>query len=84
MEKEQLLGEFKDGFEVTLRKRRELLSVFRGAWDGEKRREMACALGAGAQRVKALQGQMRRRLANFCDKARGGIKETLDAIKDGT
>jgi hypothetical protein len=83
MEKEQLLGEFKDGFEETLGKRPELLSVFRGAWDGQKRREIAQALGAGRERVKALQGQLHRRLASFCAKARDGIKEALEGIREG-
>ena len=59
-EKEELLGEFKAGFEATLesgvepetkikrkiKKRKELVEVFGRVWDGEKRREVAAELEA--------------------------------------
>jgi len=83
-EKEELLGEFKEGFEGTLGERKELVSVFRGAWDGQKRRELAQVTRSGVERVRALQGQLRRRLANFCAKARGGMKEMLLGVREGT
>lgn len=82
-EKEQLLGKFKAGFERTLGRQRELLTVFRGAWDGEKRRDMAQALGTGVERVRALQAQLRRRLANSCAEARCGMKEMLAGVREG-
>jgi hypothetical protein len=64
-EKEQLIGEFKAGFEATLGKRHELLEVFERAWDGKKRQEIACELGVKVERVKTLQAQLRRRLTKF-------------------
>jgi hypothetical protein len=79
-EKEELLGQFKEGFERTLGNRKELVSVFRGAWDGRKRREIARVTGTAVERVRALQAQLRRRLANFCAKARGGMKEMLEGV----
>ena len=82
-EKEELLGQFKDGFEGTLGKRKELLTVFRSAWDGLKRREIAQVAETGVEQVRALQGQLRRRLANFCAKAQGGMKEMIDGVREG-
>lgn len=82
-EKELLLGKFKDGFETSLGNRKELVCVFRGAWDGQKRRAIARATGAAVGQVRALQAQLRRRLADFCAKARGGMKEMLDGIREG-
>ena len=83
VEKERLLGEFKEGFEGTLGNREELRQVFRAAWEGERRREVAQVLGAGAQRVKALRSQLSRRLVRFCGKARGGMKEMLAGVREG-
>jgi hypothetical protein len=82
-EKEQLLGEFKGGFEASLGKRKQLLEVFRRVWDGQKRREVAQGLGAAVVRVKALQEQVGRRLARFGAKARGGVAEMLEGVKEG-
>jgi DNA-directed RNA polymerase specialized sigma24 family protein len=106
-EKEQLLGEFKEGFEATLKEslveapttgrvegigeeikiksedERELLEVFRRVWDGQKRREVARELGAKVPRVKAIQAQLRRRLAKFGAEARGGVAEMLEGMKRG-
>ncbi|HWW00116.1 MAG TPA: hypothetical protein VNZ64_10515 [Candidatus Acidoferrum sp.] len=79
-EKEQLLGEFKTGFEGTLGKRKQLRDVFQRVWDGEKRREIARGLGTAAQRVKELQGQVSRRLAKFGAQARGGVAEMLEGV----
>jgi hypothetical protein len=89
-EKEQLLGEFKAGFEATLGRREiksrskskskneeELFEVFLRVWDGKKRREIAEELGLKVERVKALQAQLRRRLARFGAEARGGVVEVL-------
>jgi hypothetical protein len=81
-EKEQLLGEFKRGFEGTLGNNGELVKVFRGAWDGQKRREIAEATGTGVQRVRALLGQLRRRLGAFCAKAQGGMREMLVGVRE--
>jgi hypothetical protein len=80
-EKERLMGEFKAGFEGSLVKRKHLLEVFRRVWDGQKRRELAQELGAGMERVKALQAQLRRRLARFGGKARGGVAEMAEVVK---
>lgn len=80
-EKEQLLGEFKAGFQGTLEKRKQLEEVFRRLWDGEKRREVAREVGAGAARVKALQGQVRRRLARFGARASGAVAEMLAGMR---
>ena len=106
-EKEQLLGEFKEGFEATLKEslveapttgrvegigeeikiksedERELLEVFRRVWDGQKRREVAQELGAKVPRVKAVQAQLRRRLARFGAEARDGVAEMLEGMKRG-
>jgi hypothetical protein len=82
-EKEQLLGEFKGGFESTLGNREELVKVFQGAWDGQKRRVIAEAVGTGTERVKALQAQLRGRLAKFCAQARGGVREVLEGVREG-
>jgi len=78
-EKEQLLSEFKAGFEATLARRPELLEVFRRVWDGKKRREIARDLGMKVGRVKALQAQLCRRLAKFSAEAQGGVAEVLGA-----
>jgi hypothetical protein len=43
---------------------------------------MAQSVGTGVERVKALQAQLRRRLANFCAKARGGMKEMLEGVRE--
>ncbi len=79
MEKEQrqLLGEFKAGFEQTLKKREGLANVFTGLWEGQKRREMAQGMGLGVERVKALQKQVQHRLAKFAGQARGAVAEVL-------
>lgn len=83
-EKEGLLGEFKAGFEATLMKRRqELVEVFRRVWEGQRGREIAEALGTGAGRAKALRGQVRRRLARFGAAAQGGMAEMLEGVRRG-
>jgi hypothetical protein len=82
-EKEGLLGEFKTEFEGSLGKRKQLLEVFRRVWDGQKRRRIAQGLGAGVKRVKALQAQLRRRLAGFGAQARGGVAEMLEGVRAG-
>ena len=82
-EKERLLGEFKTGFEGSLVKRKHLLEVFRRVWDGQKRREVAQELGAGVERVKALQRQLCRRFARFGGKARDGVAEVVEVVKEG-
>ncbi|HWW03385.1 MAG TPA: hypothetical protein VNZ64_27025 [Candidatus Acidoferrum sp.] len=83
-EKEKLLGELKGGFEASLGKRKQLLEVFGRVWDGQKRREVAQGLGAAVERVKALQAQVGRRLARFGAKARGGVAEMLEGVKEGS
>jgi len=55
----------------------ELFEVFHRVWDGKKRREIALELGLKVERVKALQAQLRRRLARFGAEARGGVVEVL-------
>jgi hypothetical protein len=45
-----------------------------------EQREVTQALGANAERVKALQAQLRRRLAGFCAKTRGGVAEMLEEM----
>ena len=79
-EKEGLLGEFKAGFEATLGKRQDLREVFNRVWDGQKRREVACELGIGAERVKALQAQLRRRLERFGAEAQG--RQWIDGVME--
>lgn len=83
VEKERLLGEFKESFERTLGDRGEMRQVFQAAWEGERRRQVAQVLGAGAQRVKALRSQLGRRLSRFCAEARGGMKEMLAGVREG-
>jgi hypothetical protein len=80
-EEEQLLGEFKAGFEKTLGKREQLVEVFRRVWAGEKRREIAQKLGTGVERIKGLQKEMNRRLARFAGQARGGVAEMLGLFR---
>jgi DNA-directed RNA polymerase specialized sigma24 family protein len=70
-EKDLALREFELRFEWAFRKRRDLLEVFRRIWAGQKRREIAKGLGAGAGRVKALQAQVMRRLRKFVGIPRG-------------
>jgi hypothetical protein len=82
-EKDQLMAEFKAGFEGTQGKRNELLEVFRRMWNGEKRREIAQALGVGFGWVKALQEQLGRRLAKFGAAAKDGVAEMLKGFKEG-
>jgi hypothetical protein len=80
-EKEQLLREFKSGFEGTLDGKKELREVFGRVWDGQKRREVAQEMGTDTERVKALQAQLRRRLVKFCAEAQGGVAEMLDELR---
>jgi hypothetical protein len=82
-EKDQLMAEFKAGFERTQGNRNELLEVFRRVWNGEKRREIAQALGVGFGWVKALQEQLGRRLAKFGAAAKDGVAEMLKGFKEG-
>ena len=86
-EKEQLLSQFKIGFEGTLEKQKELLEVFGRVWDGQKRREMVQVrngeCGLRSERVKALQARLRRRLVKFCAEARGGVAEMLQEMGSG-
>ena len=84
MEKERLVQEFKESFESTLGDRRDLLHIFRAAWEGERRRQIAQVPGAVARRVKALGSQLRRRLVKFCAGVQGGLKEMLDGMKKRT
>jgi len=92
-EQQELLGEFKAGFEGTLGKQKELLEVFRKVWDGQKRREVARQMqnadwrrvrARGLQqrigRVKTLKAQLRRRLARFGAQAQGGVAEMLEHL----
>ena len=84
-EQQELLGEFKAGFEGTLGRRKQLLEVFRRVWDGQKRREVARQMrngerGAHTGRVKKLKAQLRRRLARFGAQAQGGVAEMLEHL----
>ena len=81
-EEAKLLGEFKAGFEETLGTREPLADVFRAAWAGEKRREMAERLGLGVERIKGLQREVNRRLAKFAARARGGVAEMLGSFRE--
>ena len=74
LEKERGLGELKARFERALGGRRDLVRVFRCAWDGRKRREVARETGMGVNRVKALQAQVKRRLA-ACEDVRRTRRE---------
>ena len=40
-------------------------------------------MGAGVERVKALQAQLCRRLARFGGKARDGVAEVVEVVKEG-
>jgi hypothetical protein len=80
-EQEKLLKEFKEDFEKTLAKSKQLGVVFRRVWAGEKRREMAQRLGIGVARTKASRRQVSQRLARFAARAQGGVAEMLGAIK---
>lgn len=80
-EEKKLLGEFKAGFEETLSERQELGDVFRAAWAGEKRRDIAQQLGVGVERVKGWQREVNRRLARFGSRARGGVAELLGSFR---
>jgi len=81
-EEEKLLREFKAGFEESLGQREQLADVFRGIWAGEKRREIAGRLGMGVERIKGLQREVNRRLANFAAEARGGVAEMLGSFRN--
>jgi signal recognition particle GTPase len=82
-QKDELLGEFKAAFELSLGTRQEVLEVFRRTWDGERRREVAQGMGVDVERVKALQLQLRRRLSKFAGETKGGMAEMLVAVKEG-
>ena len=81
-EQEQLLGDFKAGFEASLL-RRDLADVFGGVWAGQKLREIAQRLGTGVERVKSLQRQVNRRLVKFAATTRGGVAEMLGTFRKG-
>ena len=81
-EKEQLLKKFKKRFEASLGKRKQLREVFRRLWDGQKRQQIARALGWGVDRVKALQLQTKRRLTKFAARARGAMAEMLEGVRN--
>ena len=81
-EQEQLLGDFKAGFEESLL-RRDLADVFGGVWVGQKLREIARRLGTGVERVKSLQRQVNRRLVKFAATTRGGVAEMLETFRKG-
>jgi hypothetical protein len=80
-EKEELLGEFKTGFEKTLGKGRMLVEVLGGFWAGEKRREIARRMGMGAQRIRSLQAQVKRRLAKYAAQTQGAMAEMLASFR---
>jgi hypothetical protein len=76
-EKEEVLSEFRAGFEQSLGKQKQLREVFRGMWDGQKRREIARRIGVGVEEVKALQEQVKRRLKTFAAEAGERVAEGL-------
>ena len=82
-EKEELLNEFRKGFEASLGRREDLRLVFNGILDGEKRREGAARLRLQPERVKQLKAQLFRRLLDFSARARGGIAEMLRRMRGG-
>ena len=81
-EQEELLREFKASFEESLGQREQLADVFRGIWAGEKRREIAGRLGMEVERIRSLQREVNRRLADFAAKARGGVAEMLGSFRN--
>ena len=54
--------EIRNPNERLVKGREELVEVFRGIWDGGRRREVAKALGTSTQQVKALHARVRRKL----------------------
>lgn len=100
-EEEQLLGEFKAGFEMSLGRGSQLADEFGGMWEGtknaerrrqngeergqaqsaERRAQNGGGEGEGRERVAALRKQVRRRLARFAAKARGGVAEALSFFR---
>jgi len=58
----QNLKEIRNPNERLVKAREELVEVFRGIWNGRRRRDVAKALGTSTEEVKALHAQVGRKL----------------------